>query len=78
MSSGSATRPSRARVEGLMRALGLGEGPAPTSRRGPSRPRCGRRPDDVAAARRQVLERLARREIDPVAAAAELRALGGA
>jgi hypothetical protein len=32
---------------------------------------------DAAAARRAVLERLARREIDPATAAAELRALGG-
>ncbi len=32
---------------------------------------------DAAAARRAVLERLARREIDPATAATELRALGG-
>jgi hypothetical protein len=76
----------RARVEGLLRALGLGDGPADAD--------AGRSPedataaagrtdaaakaaDDPAAARREVLERLARREIDPVAAAAALRALGG-
>jgi hypothetical protein len=70
----------RARVDALLRALGLGEDdgtaadvgaetaaePEPT---GPS--------TDAAAARRAVLERLARREIDPATAATELRALGG-
>jgi hypothetical protein len=73
----------RARVDALLRALGLGEDdeaaaadidadaetsaePVPT---GPS--------TDAAAARRAVLERLARREIDPATAATELRALGG-
>jgi hypothetical protein len=73
----------RARVDALLRALGLGEGddapltdpdadaetPAEPASTGPSA--------DAAAARRAVLERLARREIDPATAATELRALGG-
>jgi hypothetical protein len=67
----------RARVEALLRALGLGDGtavgdepaePAPDGEAGAA---------DRAAARREVLERLARHEIDAVSAAAELRALGG-
>jgi hypothetical protein len=72
----------RARVDALLRALGLAEtedaaaGPAEVesseqSVRGmPSA-------DAAAAARRAILERLARREIDPATAAAELRAVGG-
>lgn len=73
----------RARVDALLRALGLGEDddvpgadqdadaetPAEPGPTGPSA--------DAAAARRTVLERLARREIDPATAATELRALGG-
>jgi hypothetical protein len=68
----------RARVDALVRALGLGDGspvdddaedeaadetplPAPSA--------------DVAADRRAILERLARGDIDPAAAAAELRDL---
>jgi hypothetical protein len=73
----------RARVDALLRALGLGDGDEPIADE----------PDgtagaedavadaslaaDEAAARRTVLERLARREIDAATAAAELRALGG-
>ena len=76
----------RARVESLLRALGLGDGaeggegpattdgaPGPETTGDPTRPAA----TDAAAARRAVLERLARREIDPATAAAELRALGG-
>ena len=69
----------RARVDALLRALGLGDETAmdeldmaaetPTDTAGGTA--------DAAAARRTVLERLARREIDPATAAAELRALGG-
>ena len=70
----------RARVDALLRALGLGDDEAAadepetadetaTGAAGPA--------GDAAAARRAVLERLARREIDPATAAAELRALGG-
>ena len=69
----------RARVDALLRALGLSDeetgvevdagdadAAAPTATTA-----------DAAAARRAVLERLARREIDPATAATELRALGG-
>jgi hypothetical protein len=70
----------RARVDALLRALGLGDDEAavdepetadetPTAIAGAA--------VDAAAARRAVLERLARREIDPATAASELRALGG-
>jgi hypothetical protein len=74
----------RARVEALLRALGLADDTALDNEPG--------EPDasgtggglgaaaaalDMAAARREVLERLARREIDAASAAAELRALGG-
>jgi hypothetical protein len=74
----------RARVDALLRALGLGDDA--TLEDEPAEPAPGgavSAPDaatvalDVAAARREVLERLARREIDAVSAAAELRALGG-
>jgi hypothetical protein len=71
----------RARVDALLRALGLGDdGEAPTT--DVDAPAAGADDAaglaaDAAAARRSVLERLARREIDPASAAAELRALGG-
>jgi hypothetical protein len=73
----------RARVDALLRALGLGDGEAggdgaeagaeagATGTAGNAEASGG-----SAAARRAVLERLARREIDPATAAAELRALG--
>lgn len=74
----------RARVEALLRALGLADDTTLDGEQDESTP-AG--PDrildaapaavDTAAARREVLERLARREIDAVTAAAELRALGG-
>jgi hypothetical protein len=78
----------RARVDALLRALGLGDdGEAPaTDVDAPAAgadDAAGLAADaaglaaDAAAARRSVLERLARREIDPASAAAELRALGG-
>ena len=74
----------RARVEALLRALGLGDDAAVEDLPPESSP-----PDlasaagdaaaaqEMAAARRGVLERLARGDIDAVSAAAELRALGG-
>ena len=70
----------RARVDALLRALGLGDDEAMTDE-----PETADEIStgiagaavDAAAARRVVLERLARREIDPATAAAELRALGG-
>ena len=70
----------RARVDALLRALGLGDGEdAPTDdaeMQGAAAGAAGAAAD-AAAARRVVLERLARREIDPATAAAELRGLGG-
>lgn len=54
----------RARVDALVRALGLGDAPAPV---GPV--------DDPAAARQEILERLARHEIDADGAAAAIRDL---
>ena len=74
----------RARVEALLRALGLGDDAAledlppesvprdPSSAAGDAAAAQSR-----AAARRDVLERLARGDIDAVSAAAELRGLGG-
>ena len=64
----------RARVEALVRALGFGprdeaESPAPAADSvAPT--------DDVAAGRRDVLERLARRELSAEEAAVAIRALG--
>ena len=73
----------RARVEALLRALGLADdtvaddepadfatGAAATAADAAATAQ------DIATARRGVLERLARHEIDAAAAAAELRALG--
>ena len=71
----------RARVDALLRALGLGDdddasaGEFETGAAGAIE--AAGAAVDAAAARRTVLERLARREIDPATAAAELRALGG-
>ena len=72
----------RARVDVLLRALGLGDGEEPDGDavehegEAPVEP-AGAGSADVATARRAVLQRLARREIDPATAATELRALGG-
>jgi hypothetical protein len=74
----------RARVEALLRALGLGDGttvedelaePAPGDTAGPAG--AAAKALDLATARREVLERLARHEIDAASAAVELRAIGG-
>ncbi len=54
----------RARVDALVRALGLGDGAAP-----------GGLEDDPAAARQVILERLARHEIDADEAASAIREL---
>jgi hypothetical protein len=73
----------RARVDALLRALGLADDEATTDAIDAiDMPVAGAADAagaavDAAAARRTVLERLARREIDPATAAAELRALGG-
>ncbi len=73
----------RARVDALLRALGLGEGDdtlvdeTETDGTGAGETETAGSETDAAAARRTVLERLARREIDAATAAAELRNLGG-
>lgn len=74
----------RNRVEALVRALGLaddpaGAAPAPAAPDQPAEPAppAATDPGFVAAERRRVLERLARKELSPEDAAAILRALGG-
>ena len=74
----------RARVEALLRALELGDDaavedlpPESTPRDPSSAAGDAAAAQDMAAARRGVLERLARGDIDAVSAAAELRAMGG-
>lgn len=74
----------RARVDALLRALGLADDAAVEDEPGEPAPGdaagafdAAAASLDVAAARREILERLARREIDAASAAAELRALGG-
>jgi hypothetical protein len=80
----------RARVDALLRALGLGDGDeASAEETEPSDPAAaeagggategdeGAADAEAAAARRDILERLARREIDAATAAAGLRALEG-
>ena len=74
----------RARVDALLRALGLADDAAVEDEPGEPTPggaagafAAATAALDVAAARREILERLARREIDAASAAAELRALGG-
>ena len=74
----------RARVEALLRALGLGDGttlddepPEPDPSDASGQANAAAKALDLAAARREVLERLARHEIDAASAAVELRAIGG-
>jgi hypothetical protein len=71
----------RARVDALLRALGLGDGELPADEldetAGDGQVAAAGTTIDAAAARRTVLERLARHEIDAATAASELRALGG-
>jgi hypothetical protein len=73
----------RARVDALLRALGLGDDDDPGAGEPDPASETVETPEpagpsaEAGAARRAVLERLARREIDPATAAAELRALGG-
>jgi hypothetical protein len=66
----------RNRVEALVRALGLAEPVAADERPGAQEDTA--ETASIAAQRRRVLERLARRELSPEDAAAILRALGGA
>ena len=67
----------RARVEALVQALGLGDAEADASGDLPSQPMTAETEDDSpeAVARRIILEKLARREIDAATAAEGLRAL---
>ena len=72
----------RGRVDALVRSLGFGDQPASddiiddTDLRDTGEPAAA--PDDMAARRRQILERLARKEMSAEDAAAALRELGGA
>jgi hypothetical protein len=70
----------RGRVDALVRALGLGEGDEGESEadEAASAVEAPEAPDaDLAAQRREILERLAKREIAADEAAAALRELGG-
>jgi len=71
----------RARVDALLRALDLADGDEGSGEAEPVADAAEAAPSgpvaDAAAARRAILERLARHEIDPATAAADLRALGG-
>ncbi len=73
----------RGRVDALLRALGLSDETALDDETADGVSGRAATVDaasmalDAAAARREVLERLARHEIDATSAAAELRALGG-
>lgn len=79
----------RARIDQLLRVLGLADGPAAeadapgapeaTQAEAPASPGFDAGPEvpDRSSARRTVLERLSRHEIDAATAAAELRSLGG-
>jgi hypothetical protein len=71
----------RARVDALLRALGLADtddtAAGPREVEGAEQTVRGMPSAEAAASRRAILERLARREIDPATAAAELRSVGG-
>jgi hypothetical protein len=65
----------RGRVDALVRALGLADGAPDEDPFDPEEPPVAA--DDAATERRDILERLARKEIDADEAAAALRALAG-
>ena len=66
----------RARVDALVRAVGLGDGtPVEDEDEVDAEDAPMPAPSDAAAERRAILERLSRGEIDPAAAATELRDL---
>lgn len=71
----------RGRVDALVRALGLGDGEESPEVAGEELPdeaasdRASQADTDTGAARRAILERLSRGEIDAASAASELRAL---
>lgn len=66
----------RARVESLVRALGFGPREAEPTETGDGEPPGAASVDDIAERRREVLERLARRELSAEDAAVAIRAIG--
>ena len=71
----------RGRLDALVRALGLADGeaaPAQPADEAPPEIDAGSAATDLSAERRQILERLARRELSADEAAAALRSLGTA
>lgn len=68
----------RGRIEALLRALGLADGDEPAVEEPVEADAPNPVNDDDAGERRDILDRLARREISAEDAAAALRALGGA
>jgi hypothetical protein len=69
----------RGRIEALLRALGLADGDEPVAAEEPVEADAPNPVnDDDAGERRDILDRLSRREISAEAAAEALRALGGA
>ncbi|HTI28743.1 MAG TPA: DUF2089 domain-containing protein [Methylomirabilota bacterium] len=68
----------RGRIEALLRALGLADGDEPAVEEPVQADAPNPVNDDDADERRDILDRLARREISAEDAAAALRALGGA
>jgi hypothetical protein len=66
----------RGRVDALVRALGLADGSAPMDDEAEAAEDAAIVAADAATERREILERLARKEIDADEAAAALRALG--
>ena len=68
----------RGRIEALLRALGLADGDEPAVEAPVEADAPNPVNDDDAGERRDILDRLARREISAEDAAAALRALGGA
>jgi hypothetical protein len=66
----------RARVEALVRSLGFGPRDETEAAGGPASPAAAPSDDDIQAARREILERLALHELDAAEAAAAIRALG--
>lgn len=68
----------RGRIEALLRALGLADGDEPAVEEPVQADAPNPVNDDDAGERREILDRLSRREISAEDAAAALRALGGA
>jgi hypothetical protein len=70
--------PVRGRLEALLRALGLADGDEAAPEEAAEADAPNPTSDDDATERREILDRLARREISAEDAAEALRALGGA